>query len=155
MRRVLLIMPLLVALVACGGNSTQPANGSALSTLTPAEVSSKMARDGLCKVKPVITNAPGISDLWVCRISRRNNPNDLGILIYQKRQVFLDQVEANCVKGETRFKNALAFGANWAAPDLPTGPDAANANKVAKTLGGAVAVDFSEFCTKLGFEFKF
>ncbi len=151
MRRVLLITPLLVALVACGGNSTQPANGSGLSTLTPAEVSSKMARDGLCKAKPVFTNEE--RTLWLC--TRGNNPNDLGIAIYQERQQFLDDLEADCVKGETRFKNAWAFGANWAAPDLPTGPDAVNANKVAKTLGGAVAVDFSDLCKKLGLQSSF
>ena len=152
MRRVLLIMPLLVVLVACGGSSTQPANGSALSTLTRDEVESKIVSSGLCKSELKFRELKGDDEGggWSCLTSSKGSkPTKIAILIPNTRQRFLDEVEIEC-----QYRNpdlfAWAYGENWFASS-PFDPDPANIRKVAKTLGGAVAVDLSDLCKKFGF----
>jgi hypothetical protein len=149
MRRVLLIMPLLVALVACGGNSTQPANGSALSTLTPAEVESKMASGGLCTDKPFREFEEDAIGILCTSNSKRSKGGALVVAIHSTRQEFLNEVDLNCQRRV--LNDAWAYGENWLATINVTEPDAANVRKVAKTLGGAVAVDLSDLCKTFGF----
>jgi hypothetical protein len=152
MRRVLLIMPLLVVLVACGGSSTQPANGSGLSTLTRDEVESKIVSSGLCKSELKFREKKGEDEVggWYCLTSSKGSkPTGIAIIVANTRQRVRDDVEDSCQsRNDDLF--AWAYGENWFASS-PFDPDPANIRKVAKTLGGAVAVDLSDLCKKFGF----
>jgi hypothetical protein len=140
MRRVLLVMPLLVALVACGGSST----------LTAEDVTLKLADARTCRAEPVIEERP-VGKLWRCDpLPGDVAPGRFYISVYNSRQDFLDGEKQRCDDTNYTEFGPIIFGQNWRY-FAPSGNYQFDVAEIQTTLNGERVESFDDVCKKFGF----
>jgi hypothetical protein len=125
MRRVLLIMPLLVALVACGGSAT----------LTTEEITKKMTAKGLCLDQPDVVDSYFPSQGYLAWDCKSKNGQRIGISVYESKESFRYYLkEIICQRPASFGTGGAAWGANWITSEVAS--DGADSYAIAKVLGG-------------------
>jgi hypothetical protein len=141
MRRVLLIMPLLVVLVACGGSSK---------LLTTDEITTKMRAEGLCRVEPTVANSPLFPYIVVWECSPSVNGDRVSISVFDTRESFrahLRNIYCQSPTSSGFFGEGNAWGGNWITSDVAD--DGATSAAIARALGGDYSDDPTEVCKDL------
>ena len=124
------------------------------STLTAAEVTSKMAASGLCTTQPEFQFEDNKKS-WTCSSTVNDPDKEVSIFIWNDTKQFRQETKIICeqIAREGLSPEDLtpvAFGANWFGGNGVSG-GWADVAVIAKTLGGKVASDPSKFCKTLGF----
>jgi hypothetical protein len=136
MRRVLLIMPLLVVLVACGGSPT----------LTAEEITKKMTAKGLCRTEPDVSDRSFDYQNWYCK--ETPNGEAISIWVYESKESFVNDLRESypCTGEPAKFGvGGNAWGANWITREVAD--DGATSAAIARVLGGDYnSYDLTEVC---------
>ncbi len=123
------------------------------STLTAAEVTSKIAASGLCTTQPEFSSSYN-SEVWTCASTVNHCNQELSIFTYNDSEKY-SELKDNCTIFEANYNGnpkdlfPIAFGDNWSAVNGNGITDKSDLSAIAKTLRGKVAEDYFDLCNRL------